>query len=921
MHLRHPALVLALALASTLCALTPPTEHFGFAIGADYHLANFTQTEAYFKKLAAESDRLKLVDIGKTEEGRTQWMVICTSPANLAKLARYQEISQQLARAENVTEEQARALAVEGRAVVWIDGGLHATETVGIHQFIATLWNFTSRTDVETMRILDQCIILFTHANPDGQELMSNWYMRRPDPAKRIVDGLPRLYQKYIGHDNNRDFFMNNMSESTNMSRQLYLEWLPQIMYNHHQSGPAGSVVAGPPFRDPFNYLYDPLVVTGLDAIGSAMNGRLNLEGKPGYTQRSGSVFSTWFNGGLRTTTYFHNMLGLLTEIAGSPNPITIPLVPPRLLPNSATPFPVTPRPWHFADAIAYSVSLNYAVLDYAARQRDALLFGIWRMGRNSIERGERDHWTHYPSRIEAIKAAHLRDNPPVARASDAEAGESRRGGSARGGGRIATKYFDEVLKKPELRDPRGFIISAAQPDFPTAVKFINALIKTGILVHRATAEFTVAGKKYPAGSYVVKAAQAFRPHVLDMFEPQDHPNDFAYEGAPPAAPYDSAGWTLAFEMGVQFDRVLEGFDGPFARVPYGELQSPPAAKVPETSVGWLVNRAGNNSFLLVNRLLAAGVEVSALYSAGDFFVPAAGKAALEKSAALGFTARPAEKIPADRLRLAPARIALWDRYGGSMPSGWTRWLLEQFGFGFDVVYAPQLDAGKLREKYDVILFPSGAVPRPGAPITDLGSEAFTVRDPAADEMPAEFRGRLGRFTPDKTVPALREFLEAGGTIVTVGTSANLAYHLRLPVRNALLEAGPSGRERALPSEKYYVPGSILRMTLDPSAAANRGMGAEADVYFDNNPVFKLAPDAVTRGIRPLAWFANATPLRSGWAWGQHYLKDGVAAFEAPIGAGKLFVFGPEITFRGQTHGTIKLLFNALLVGATTERK
>jgi hypothetical protein len=439
--------------------------------------------------------------------------------------------------------------------------------------------------------------------------------------------------------------------------------------------------------------------------------------------------------------------------------------------------------------------------------------------------------------------------------------------------------------------------------------------------VHRATAEFTVAGKKYPAGSYVVKAAQAFRPHVLDMFEPQDHPNDFAYEGAPPAAPYDSAGWTLAFEMGVQFDRVLEGFDGPFARVPYGELQSPPAAKVPETSVGWLVNRAGNNSFLLVNRLLAAGVEVSALYSAGDFFVPAAGKAALEKSAALGFTARPAEKIPADRLRLAPARIALWDRYGGSMPSGWTRWLLEQFGFGFDVVYAPQLDAGKLREKYDVILFPSGAVPRPGAPITDLGSEAFTVRDPAADEMPAEFRGRLGRFTPDKTVPALREFLEAGGTIVTVGTSANLAYHLRLPVRNALLEAGPSGRERALPSEKYYVPGSILRMTLDPSAAANRGMGAEADVYFDNNPVFKLAPDAVTRGIRPLAWFANATPLRSGWAWGQHYLKDGVAAFEAPIGAGKLFVFGPEITFRGQTHGTIKLLFNALLVGATTERK
>jgi hypothetical protein len=127
---------------------------------------------------------------------------------------------------------------------------------------------------------------------------------------------------------------MNNMSESNNISRQLYLEWIPQIVYNHHQSGPAGTIVAGPPYRDPFNYVYDPAIVTGLDAIGSAMNGRLNIEGKPGYTQRTGSVFSTWWNGGLRTTTYFHNQLGLLTEVVGSPTPMEIPLVPTRLVPK-----------------------------------------------------------------------------------------------------------------------------------------------------------------------------------------------------------------------------------------------------------------------------------------------------------------------------------------------------------------------------------------------------------------------------------------------------------------------------------------------------------------------------------------------------------------------------------------------------------
>jgi hypothetical protein len=323
------------------------------------------------------------------------------------------------------------------------------------------------------------------------------------------------------------------------------------------------------------------------------------------------------------------------------------------------------------------------------------------------------------------------------------------------------------------------------------------------------------------------------------------------------------------------------------------------------------VSRSANNAYTLVNRLLAAGIAISTAPATGDFFIPASARAALEKSADLGVTARSADRAPTDAKTITPARIALWDRYGGSMPSGWTRWLLEQYGFAHTVVYAGDLDAGKLRENYDVIIFPSGAVPRPNAPVTETSE--FATPEPAPADMPAEYRGRLGKFTPTKTVPALRAFLEAGGTIVTVGTSANLAYHLRLPIRNALTEPGKDGRERALPSEKYYIPGSILRVALDPTAAATRGMPSEADIYFDSNAVFKLAPDAVAKGLRPLAWFPNATPLRSGWAWGQHYLRDGIAAFEAPFdNGGKLLVFAPEITFRAQTHGTFKLLFNAL---------
>jgi hypothetical protein len=589
-----------------------------------------------------------------------------------------------------------------------------------------------------------------------------------------------------------------------------------------------------------------------------------------------------------------------------------------RLLPTGATPFPVTPQKWHYAQSIAYSVSMNYAVLDYAARQRDALLFGAWRMGRNSIERGSGDHWTHYPRHIEAIKAAHLRENPPLRSATTAAGADgSDRWGSSRSTAnrRIPAKYYTEVLKKPELRDARGYIIPADQPDFPTAVKFVNALLKTGIAIHRATAEFAVAGQKYPAGSYVVKTAQAFRPHVLDMFEPQDHPNDFAYEGGPPIAPYDSAGWTLAFEMGVKFDRVQEGFDGPFTRLPYGELQVPPPALVPAAGAGWLVNRLTNDSFVLVNRLLKAGVEMGVVPATGDFFVPASARALLEQAGReLGVSATPVAQKPTDVRKLSPARIALWDRYGGSMSSGWTRWLLEQYGFDFDVIYPPRIDAGKLREKYDVIVFPSGAIPRSGATAEASSDDAYSVKEPSEEEMPAEYRNRKGRFTTAKTLPALKAFLEAGGTIVTVGTSAHLAHHLQLPVRNALVETGADRRETLLPRDKYYIPGSILRMSLDAGASATRGLPAEVDVYFDSSLVFRLAPEAVARGLRPLAWFPNAAPLRSGWAWGQHYLKDGVTAFEAPIGSGRLLVLSPEVTFRAQTHGTFKLLFNALHV-------
>jgi len=902
-----------------------PKEHFGFNIGDDYQLATYTQTGAYFRKLAAASDRVRLVDIGRTEEGRTQLMLIVSSPRNIRQLDHYKTISRQLAHAEGLTEEQAHALAAKGKAVVWIDGGLHATETVGTHQLIETAYQLISRKDAETMQILDNVIILLTHDNPDGQELVSSWYMRESHPEKRSLENVPRLYEKYAGHDNNRDFFMLNLKETQNIGRQLFIEWLPQIMYNHHQTGPTGSVLAGPPYRDPFNYVFDPLLITSLDAVGAAMNNRLNAEGKPGYTQRAGSVYSTWYNGGLRTTTYFHNMIGLLTEIIGSPTPTTVPLVPQRLIPNGATPNPVTPQPWHFRQSIDYSVSLNYAVLDYAVRYRDELLYNMYRMGLNSIRRGQKDYWSLSPRRIAEIEQLYKATKDTSRRTPAASAIPTPEVEDT-----IPTKFYDIVLKDPALRDPRGYIIPYDQPDRPTAVRFINALINTGIVVYLATDTFTIAGTTYGKGSFIVRTDQAFRPHVLDMFEPQDHPNDFQYPGGPPIPPYDAAGWTLAYQMGIKFDRILDGFDGPFKRLPYGQPIPPLGLFAFKGSPpGFILDARANQSFTVANDLLKQGIEVSRLTDAstatpGSFYVHNTPKAIEILAASIPATGADITPLsqtpnPANLTRIHPARIALWDVYGGSLPSGWIRWIAEQYHFPVEVIYSKDIDSTDLHSKYDLIIFVSGAIPPMATPGATSGAtmtprSRFTGRQPKPEEIPMEYRSHLGRITAGISIPRLKKFLEDGGNIVTIGTSTNLAYHLGLPVHDALTEL-VGGKERKLPGEKFYVPGSVLQVSVDSTLQAGWGMGSKADVYFEQSPVFNISPSTYASGeVKPLAWFATDKPLRSGWAWGQAYLHNGIAAFVATVGKGKLYAFGPEITFRAQTHGVFKFLFNEMYV-------
>ncbi len=892
--------------------ITTPLAFFGHDIGDDYFLATYTQTLEYWKRLAQESDRMILEEIGRTAEGRAMVMAVITSPENHNHLDRFREISRKLALAEGLSDQDARTLAREGRAVVWIDGGLHATEVVGAQQEIELVYRMVSRSDPETLRILDQVILLAAVSNPDGMDMVSEWYMREADPEKRTTRGLPRLYQKYVGHDNNRDFMMVTQPESEAVSRVLYRTWYPQIVYNHHQTGPAGCVLFAPPFREPHSYHFDPLLVLGITTVGNAMHSRFVAEGKPGATMREGAGYQTWWNGCLRCTAYFHNMIGILTEMIGHPTPMEIPFIPERQLPSGDYPFPITPQTWHLRQSIEYSQSANRAILDLAAKLREDFLFNIYRMGRSSIERGSRDSWTIHPGRIDAVQAALEKDKA-----------QPTGGGRSQG---FPVAYFQNVLRAPEHRDPRGYILPAGQPDFLTAGKFINALIKNGVTVWRASVDFRAGGRTYPRGSYVVKTAQAFRPHILDMFEPQVYPDDRPYPGAAPRAPYDSAGYTLAFQMGVHFDRILDGFDGPFQKI--SDLVRPAPGRIRGSGqAGFLLHPAVNDAFRAVNRLLKAGESVFRLqktlthegqtYPAGTFYIPAGASSRilirdLASEIGLDFTAV-ASRPPGEALRLKPARIGLWDRYGGSMDSGWVRWLLERFEFDFELIYPPELDAGGLRQKFDVLIFVRGGIPQArnggsGRPSRTRGGDPESV--------PEAYRHMEGSVTVEKTVPQLAAFLEQGGALLAIGSSTHIAYHLGLPLTDALTEAGEDGEPISLSMTKYFVPGSVLRVRVDVTQPLAHGLPEEVDVFFNRSPVFRAAACTTGPDVAPVAWFDTDAPLRSGWAMGQHFLKDGLAVVEARIGPGKLCLYGPEITFRAQTHGTLKFLFNGITYGS-----
>ena len=838
-----------------------PRAVLGFEPGDDYTLADFRQLRDYFQRLDAASDRVQLRVAGHSTEGNEMLIAIISSEANLARLERYRDISRRLALVRGVTDVEARALAREGKAVVWIDSGLHASEVATSQHAIRLAHQVATEESPEMQAVRDNVLLVLAPCiNPDGMNMVVDWY-RRTLRTPHQDSPMPWLYQKYVGHDNNRDGYMQTQKETQVVNRLLFAEWLPQIMYNQHQ-GTYPPRIFVPPFPDPVNPNIDPQIVRGVDLVGGAMQDRFEREGKDGVISRY--AFSIWYNGSIRTTSYFHNIIGILTETGhASATPYTYDAsrFPPTLSNGVATlaPSVTYPNPWkggtlHLRDAVEYMLTGSLAVLEVAAKYRERFLYGTYQVGARQIAKGHTE--------------------APVA-----------------------------------------YVIPIAQHDRPASLTFIGTLMKGGIDVHRAVRPFVADTIPYPEGTHVVLLAQPFRPFAKDLLERQSYPDLRAHANGPPLPPYDVAGWTLSYQMGVQAVPVSKAFD----TTALARLDSAPGAEgeVDEargsTVWGYLIDPAANVAAIAVNRLLARGVVVRRLASpfsprpaltvqAGAWVVrrsAQSGNFVRELTRSLGLRTWSLDRAPAQRLvPIRARRIGLYKSWVANMDEGWTRWLLEQYEFSYTSLADHDIRAGELRQRFDVIILPHQS---PNDIVRGHDAVVPAQREGPSNPVPPEYQGGIG----DVGLEALKRFVTDGGTLVALDEASDLALERFGGVFGQIRNV-----TRGLDRTIFYCPGSVLRLHVEISEPGGWGMPSETPAYFQGSRAF----DTANPSVRSIARYASTDDvLMSGWLLGGDRIASRHAALDVPFGSGRVVLFGFRPQFRAQPHATFKLLFNALL--------
>lgn len=847
-----------------------PQSVLGQSVGADFFLATYDESLKYFQALDAASDRVELLEVGETSFGLPWHIALISSADNLRNIERYREIAQRLAHPEGLTDDEARQLAIEGKSIVHIDGGLHATEVAHAQHTIQLGYDLvTGDDDPEIAAILDNVILmLWFSINPDGQNMVANWYRQNLGTIYE-TSGTPGLYQKYTGHDNNRDGYMINMIESRTVTR-VTRKWEPQILYNHHQSSPFPTRIWIPPFAEPISTYVHPLMWRTVNMLGMSMAQALEERGQVGATHM-GTGFDNWYPGFLDHANNFHNVASFLTETAAAgwatPRLYTVNDFPANrrdLRPESLYASPWKGGWWRLRDAVEYMLTASFSVLDFAAKYKYDVLYNRYQAGRETIQ-----------------------------------------------------KFTDEP--------PYAFFVPQDQRDPVAAVELLRRLAYNGIEVHQLTTKVMHDGIEYGAGTWVIPMDQPFANYVRQLFAIQEYPDLREFPEGPPDQPYDVAGWTLPFMVGIHVIEAATPLDAstrlamqpvggtavtwdtdidaaPFDSAPgvgfdTNEMAAgimPPAGRMTGSGDALVVDAAQNNSFKAITAALAAGGRVQFLPgmpgsdgeggNSGRYLISGIDDATLQQW--VGDFALQATRSSTGGADIGNPRIGLYQPWGGNMDEGWTRWVVEMYGFDSVTIRPGDIKAGNLRERFDVIV------------LADFGARTL-IEGRAPGSVPGRYAGGIGR----EGVRIMDAFVRQGGTLVCINNSSMFAIdEFHLPVRNVVEDVGRS---------EFSQSGSILELEIDAYHPLMSGMSTDSKMFVGRGPVFTVEDGF--EGTVFAKYPEQGSPLVSGYMLGEEHVQGYAAGVNVRHGDGNVVLLGFRPQWRGQTFATFKILFNAAL--------
>ncbi len=881
--------------------LPTPEQFLGFRVGADNKLIRWDKIVEYMKLASESSDRVRYRELGKSSNNNPFIVLEISAPDTLKNLDKYKQMERKLYfQGGAPTDAERDAIIAQGKVVLVITCSIHATEIGAAQMSVELVHRLATESSPEVKKILDNVIFLLVPSlNPDGEIMVTDWFNKNvgtpfePSP-------IPYLYHPYVGHDNNRDMYMFTQKESQHTAQLLWHDWFPSVWLDEHQQGSNGPRIFTMPATDPINMNVHPLIYRWNGILGQSQAAALEAAGREGIIYNS--TYTNFWEGAMAWSGWWHNQVGLLTEVASARVAAPIdqqkavpgrpaggrgegggrggqfsmaPLPPPTdINPRTEYPRPWMGGRWTLRDIVDYELDATMALLETAADRRTTILENIYQINLATMK-GEKD----WPSDIVV----------PI----------------------------------------------EGQQDAREAAHMVDRLQLGGVDIYRAADAFEADGQKYAAGTYVIPMTQVFARYAKDMLEKQTYPEVRRAPSEPPEPPYDVTAWSLGMLLGVKTEFIktplaasvkLAKIPDAYAKPGMNASGTAPFALEPKGEVSGSGTRfafdyKGPDTAIAINRLLKDGAQLA--FDAPSHVVATGVTRAKVEAVArdFGLDVKAGSESPAPRTQnVAPRaanlaagartnaapgipnpepisfhapRVAMYQPWtGGNMDEGWTRWVLEQYEFNLTSIHNDDIRAGKLRQRFDAIIV-ADQDPRS---IVD-GFDAAAIRP--------EYRGGIG----EAGVENLKQFVADGGTLVTMGNACDLAIErLPIPVRDL---------KKGLTRDQHFAPGAILRVEVDTQHPIGYGVAADTYGFYINSPFFSIVEGFNSQKTSVVARYPNTNVLASGWLKGEELMAGRAAVVSIDMNPGRVVLFGLRPQHRAQTHATFPLLFNALyLAGA-----